>query len=120
MVTKPVNTQMEVGRECYDPEHTVFLTLPAKIKSGIGLSKRDMLLILKWKTTRITDDNKNTVTDKAMEKINRAITDAPNRKIEALKCLDTISGIGLAMATAILTLCYPDEFTVIDTRVLGM
>ena len=33
--------------------------------------------------------------------------------------MDTISGIGLAMATAILTLCYPDEFTVIDTRVLG-
>ena len=59
---------MELGLECYDPEHTVSLTLPGKIKSGIGLSKRDVLLILKWKTTRITDNYKNTVTDAAMAK----------------------------------------------------
>jgi hypothetical protein len=68
MAPKPVNTQMELGLECYDPEHTVSLTLPGKIKSGIGLSKRDVLLILKWKITRITDNYKNTVTDAAMAK----------------------------------------------------
>ena len=59
---------MELGLECYDPEHTVSLTFPGKIKSGIGLSKRDVLLILKWKITRITDNYKNTVTDAAMAK----------------------------------------------------
>jgi hypothetical protein len=119
MTTEPDNTEIALGLECYDPEHTVFARLPDKIKRGIGLSKREVLLIVKWKTTRIKDDNAKTVTDAAMAKINRAIADAPNHKIDALKSLDGISGIGLAMATAILTVCYPEEFTIIDTRVLG-
>lgn len=54
-----------------------------------------------------------------MEKINLAVENAAHRKIEALQALDEIPGIGLAVATAILTVCYPDEFTIIDTRVLG-
>jgi hypothetical protein len=119
MATEPHDAEIELGLECYDPEHTVFKRLPDKIKSGIPLSKRDLLLIVKWKTTRVKGDHAKTVTDAAMAKINRAIADAPNRKIDALNSLDRISGIGLAVATSILTLCYPDEFTIIDRRVLG-
>jgi hypothetical protein len=33
--------------------------------------------------------------------------------------LDNIPGIGLATATAILTVCYPESFTIIDERVLA-
>jgi hypothetical protein len=85
-----------------------------------SLSKRDVLLILKWKLGRIKDSNAETVNDNRMEAINEAVRNASqaDRRIAALEALQKISGIGLATATAILTVCYPNDFTIIDWRVL--
>jgi thermostable 8-oxoguanine DNA glycosylase len=107
---------VERGLDCYDPEHRVFRAL----KQARKLNKRDVLLILKWKLGRIKESNSVTVNDENMEKINKAIEigRSPERKCDALKMLERIPGIGLATATAILTVCYPDEFTIIDQRVL--
>ena len=54
-----------------------------------------------------------------LKTINKAIVDAKKSEsaIAALKALDEVPGIGLATATAILTVCYPDTFTIIDERV---
>jgi hypothetical protein len=118
MHDKP-DPEVELGLDCYDPEHRVFPALPDKIKSGVGLSKRDILLILKWKTGRLKDAHSQTITNVRMHRINEAVAKAKNAKLDALQSLEKVYGIGLATATAILTVCYPDEFTIIDTRVLG-
>lgn len=109
---------LENGLNCYDPDGRVFPDLSKT--HGRRLCKRDVLLILKWKLGRIKDAHYETVNDKNMEKIDRALKDAGGhgQELLALKALEGIPGIGLATATAILTVCYPDIFTIIDRRVL--
>jgi len=111
---------MKAGLDCYDPEGRVFPDF-CEAKHGRKLSKRDVLLILKWKLGRIKDSNSITVNDENMDKINQAIEDArkPNGEIAALTALERVPGVGLATATAIMTVCYPNDFTIIDQRVLG-
>jgi len=111
---------VEQGLDCYDPETRVFPEIRTKLSKGEGLSKRDALLILKWKLGRIKGSNAETISDVNLKKINEAIVDAntTDGAVDALKALDKIPGIGLATATAILTVCYPEIFTIIDERVL--
>jgi hypothetical protein len=108
------------GLNHYDPEERVFPAISDRIAAGGKLTKRDVLQILKWKLGRIKGANAQTVSDRNMEAINEAVKDARNAEhsVDALKNLDLIPGIGLATATAILTICYPEEFTIIDWRVL--
>jgi hypothetical protein len=114
------NKEIEQGLDCYDPESRVFPEIRKRLSKSEGLSKRDVLLILKWKLGRIRGSNSKTVSDENLNKINKAIVDAkkPEKAVAALKALDKVPGIGLATATAILTVCYPDAFTIIDERVL--
>lgn len=114
------SNDMEEGLDCYDPETRVFPKIADKSSKGQDLVKRDVLLILKWKLGRIKKSNSETVADKKMAEINGAVRDARKAgcEIDAVKALDRVPGIGLATATAILTVCYPDEFTIIDQRAL--
>jgi hypothetical protein len=111
---------IEQWLDCYDPETRVFTDLRRRLAKGEGLGKRDVLLILKWKLGRIKDSNYKTVSDENLKKINKAIVEAakPEKALAALKALEEVPGIGLATATAVLTVCYPDAFTIIDERVL--
>ena len=52
----------------------------------------------------------------AVESLTREVREA-KRNENRLKILMDVNGIGLAMASAILTVLYPDYFTVYDTRV---
>jgi hypothetical protein len=108
------------GLECYDPENRVFPHVAEKIAKGEELTERDVLLILKWKLYRTKDSYADTVAKDKLIEINRAVAEAqnPDRRVEAVEALDKIPGIGLATATAILTVCYPDQFSIIDWRVL--
>ena len=110
---------IERGLDCYDPEHRVFPIFPSA-KHKRKLDGRDVLLILKWKLGRIKGSNAATICVSNLDKINTAIEMAGSSEHEyaALKCLEGVPGIGLATATAILTVCYPDQFTIIDQRVL--
>lgn len=106
----------------YDPETRVFPDLRKRLAKGEGLGKRDVLLIVKWKLGRIKGSNSKTVSDENLKKINKAIVEAakPEKVLAALKALEEVPGIGLATATAILTVCYPDTFTIIDERVQSL
>ncbi len=117
---KDSDKDVEHGLDCYDPETRVFPKITQKVSKRQALSKRDILLILKWKLGRIKGSNAETVSDANLAKINEAIVDAikADGAIDALKALDQVSGIGLATATAMLTVCYPESFTIIDERVL--
>lgn len=111
--------EMEEGLDHYCPETRVFPKI-AKAEGPPKLTKQDVLLILKWKLGRIKESNSETVSKDNLRKINQWVEMAgkASREIEALKELDKIPGIGLATATAILTVCYPDKFTILDYRVL--
>jgi hypothetical protein len=115
---KHFSNDMDVGLDCYDPEGRVFPRI-AETKTP-QLSKRDVLLILKWKLGRVKGSNYKTISDDNMVKINQAIRKAGDsgQEIDALGALKEIPGIGLAVATAILTVCYPENFSIIDERVL--
>lgn len=110
---------MNKGLDCYWPEIRVF---PIIAKTQRDLAKRDILLILKWKLSRIKTSNSKTVEDEHIRLINEQVKKAGEAggEVEALKKLDEIPGIGLATATAILTICHPEKFTILDWRVLGM
>ena len=111
---------LKAGLDCYDPEHRVFPHL-SKPHEGQRLTPQDVLLILKWKLGRIRSIHSKTVNEKNMACINQAVQNAAiseNRNL-ALKTLASLPGIRLAAATAILTVCYPNDFTIIDQRVLG-
>ena len=111
---------VEEGLDFFDPEGRVFPKIAAKVANGLELSKQDILLILKWKLGRLKESNKGTIADNKMKVINSAIKDAgkDDSRIAALTALDGVPEIGLAVATAILTVCYPEKFTIIDWRVL--
>jgi hypothetical protein len=109
----------EIGLDYYNPEFRVFDQIATKISKGQDLTKQDVLQILKWKLGRIKDSNNETVRDENLVVINKAVKDASSADgVDALEALEKIPGIGLATATAILTVCYPDKFTIIDWRVL--
>lgn len=63
-----------------------------------------------------------TVNDDNMLRINKAVRDAANggSEVEALKALDEVLEIGLPVASAILTVCYPHKFTILDIRLFGI
>lgn len=117
-----MDEDFQAGLECYDPEERLFPKLARTGEQWRGLSKRDILLILKWKLGRIKEANLQTIKDEAVAKINEAVAMAenPDKAIAAVEDLISVPGIGLATATAILTICYPDRFTIIDERVLGV
>jgi hypothetical protein len=110
----------ENGLDEYDLEQRVFPGIGSRIAAAGELNSLDVLRILKWKLGRITDDNSKTVSEENLKQINQAIRIAskPDCGAEALEALDRVPGIGLATATAILTVCYPGEFTILDWRVL--
>ena len=112
---------MQEGLNFYWPETRVFPAI-AEAEGPRRLTKQHVLLILKWKLSRIKESNRETVSDENLHWINQWVEKASQtgHEIEALKGLDRIPGIGLATATAILTICYPKRFTIIDRRVLGM
>jgi len=63
-----------------------------------------------------------TVNDDNRLRINKAVRDAAKAgsEVEALKALDEVPEIGLPVASAILTVCYPHKFTILDIRLLGI
>jgi thermostable 8-oxoguanine DNA glycosylase len=114
--------EFENGLNEYDLEQRVFPAIAKRIEAGEELDNRDVLQILKWKLGRVTNANAKTVSAENLNQINEAIKVAkkPECGAEALEALDRIPGIGLATATAILTICYPEKFTILDWRALEM
>jgi len=113
--------ELKDSLECYNPECELF---PILANSDKKLSARDVLLILRWKLGRIKYEERHAdykiVSQKNLNKINRAIETARRQgdELDALNELIDIRGIGLSVATAILTICCPEKYTIIDWRAL--
>ena len=65
---------------------------------------------------KLLDGKPITTLSKTIEEITHSIYKAPSKE-EKLRCLLKVGGIDLAIASAVLTILYPTEFSVYDFRV---
>ncbi len=84
--------------------------------AGGDLSRSNLEAICRWKSARrvsLLGDN----TDAEIEHALRAATGAGGVK-EAVSALTSLAGVGVKMASAILTAMDPERYTVLDVRAL--
>ena len=103
-------------------EDYLFSTVCPRFHGDGSLSAFDFFSIVIWKSNRAKSriavgllEGSHTDLDKAVRALTQKIHEARDHE-ERLKILIGRSGIGLPMATAILTVLYPEEFTVYDVR----
>ena len=111
--------------EYYEIEHYLFLTVHKRFHQGGYLGAFDFFSIVRWKSNRpagtIREDLRKKRCrdlDEAVKSLTREIHEAEGHE-NRLTILMGVRGVGLAMASAILTVLYPDYFTVYDERVCG-
>ncbi len=86
------------------------------IRDG-NYSRENLKVIVRWKSARkiaFIDDN----TDSEIARALRFAADTRTSEKLAVEILDRLHGVGLPMASAILTAIHPDKYTVIDFRAL--
>jgi hypothetical protein len=115
---------MDDYQRFYDLERYLFEDVRRKFQEEGSISAFDLLSIVIWKSnrakTRIAKRLAARATDleTAARELTRAVADAPGAEAR-LSVLMRGWGFKLPMASAILAVLYPDEFTVYDTRVCG-
>ncbi len=115
---KITRKELQKGLEYYDPESSVFPAIATRGRKS--MTAEELLLVLKWKTGRLKKSYAKTVS--RLPEINTAVRIANKRgeEVEAIQDLCKIDEIGVPVASAILTVCYPEKFTILDWRVLDV
>jgi len=110
----------------YHLERYLLEEVGPRLRSSGDIDPIDLFMIFVWKSnrakTRVRDNLKrraNGSFSEATSKIARALSYAKNQK-ERLGILMRDWGLRLPMASAILTILYPEDFTVYDVRVCQM
>src|SRR5215208_1089596 len=110
-------------RAFYHLEQHLFETVHRRFQIRRELSAFDLFCVVIWKANRSKSkiaarllEQDVVDLDSAARDLTRDIARQPTRR-ERLQVLLTRWKLRLPMATAILTVCYPDEFTVYDVRV---
>lgn len=113
-------------RALYDLEDYLFQMVHARFHRDGELNTFDFFCIVVWKANRAKSkiarrllSGAHGTLEAAVRALTTEIAAAPNAK-ERLRVLVAGWGFRLPMATAILTVLYPDEFTVCDVRVAGI
>jgi hypothetical protein len=112
------NTNQIIEAACYyDLESYLFSQVAKRFEQGDALTAFDFYAIITWKANRtktIVRDglaSRNLSPTELMNRV-RNIPDDPGK----LQALDDVPGIGIPIASAILTVFYPKRFTVLDFR----
>lgn len=103
----------------YDLETYLFQDVHEKFKRGDRICEFDFYCIIDWKSRRNKPGIKKGLRKSDPGKLFDEVREAkePKAKVEALT---KVKGIGIAIASAILAVCYPDNFTVVDSYILDM
>jgi len=99
--------------ELYDTEKYLFEMVKPKVKKNGYISFNDFYQICMWKSARPKKrylNNKESV--KGVTK--RALLETDEGK--RIKILCELDGVGIATASAILTIIYPEKYAIIDVR----
>ncbi len=102
----------------YDLERYLFEVVTERFKERSTLNPYDFFAIVIWKSNRTKTKIKKGLDadNKTVASLMREVSEATTPK-DKVAVLWRIRGIGPAVASAILTVCYPNEFTVLDSRV---
>jgi len=101
----------------YNLEDYLFEVVSRRFRESQTLDPYDFFAIVTWKSNRTKTKimsglaNSGWSVPSLMHEVNAATN--PQAKVGALL---RVWGIGLALASAILTVCYPEEYTVLDYR----
>lgn len=101
-------------------EDFLFENISKNFKENHYLTKEEFLAIVVWKrkpsAKKIVDSMNETSI--SVDALTKSIFNASTPE-EKLKILLSVKQIGIAIASAILTVCYPNDFTVVDYRALN-
>ena len=106
----------------YSPENTLFPELAARFERTGQLTAEELYLILDWKAARARTRHLRRLTkgrtfSRAADDLARAVHGAPDDEDRLKLLLAEPWSFALPTATAILTVLYPDRFTVYNIRV---
>lgn len=122
MSTKAMSVKLDSVKlnqwlKLYDIERYLFKEVYRRFNDERTLEPYDFFAIIVWKSNRAKTKIKKGLAraGKSVRELMREVSqaDTPEAKIETLL---QIWGIGLPIASAILTVCHPKEFTVLDYR----
>lgn len=108
---------LEKYKQYYFLENYLFDTVTKNFERNRHLTEEEFFAIVIWKSNRAKTKVRDGIKEsqKTVQMITSEISQAKTPE-EKLKLLTDIDGIGLPMASAILTVCYPKDFTVVDYR----
>lgn len=103
--------------ELYDLEGYLFNVVSPRFQRDGTLQPYDFFAIIIWKSNRSKTNIKRglAAARTSATELMSQVSEAPTA-LAKLDALVRIPGIGLAIASAILTVCYPEQFTVLDYR----
>lgn len=105
----------------YELEKQLFNEISNNFKENKTLSDEEFFKIIIWKSNR-TKGKILAGIKKSKKNIKELMKNVHNAKTlaEKVETLTKIKGIGLPIASAVLSVCYPKEFTILDYRVWGI
>jgi hypothetical protein len=109
--------QLTIGSAYYSLDDYLFNRVTQRFARRQTLTRFDFYAIITWKSNRsiskVRDGLRtaNLTTTALMTQVSQCATDQ-----DRMNMLIEINGIGVPVASAILTVCYPDRFTVLDYR----
>jgi hypothetical protein len=122
MNTKTKPAKLEKGQlnrlvKLYNLENYLFDVVSERFRQEQTLGDPDFFAIIIWKSNRAKTKIQRGLTEarKTVQALMQEVSQADTAEAK-VKTLTTVWGIGLAIASAILTVCYPEEFTVLDYR----
>jgi hypothetical protein len=111
--------ELELNRlvTLYNLESYLFEVVSRRFREDQTLSPYDFFPIVIWKSNRAKTKIKRGLIDagKTVEELMREVSQAETAQAKVV-ALTEVWGIGLAIASAILAVCYQEEFTVLDYR----
>jgi hypothetical protein len=100
----------------YPGEDHLFSVIGAAVRSRGEYTRDELLQVGRWKSARATSSlAKNS--DELVAAVTRTALAAPT--LIKHRVLTILSGVGVPMASALLTIWKPEEFTVIDVRAIS-
>ena len=103
--------------DLYDLETYLFQQVSRRFEQGRTLTPYDFFAIIVWKSNRAKTKVRRglSAAHKSVETLMQQVAEA-RRPVDKVTLLTEIDGIGIRIASAILAVCYPSQFTVLDYR----
>lgn len=114
---EPLRADIHRWLQLYDLEDYLFDTVSGRYLANGTLTAYDFFAIVSWKSNRTKTKVRDGLAeiDKSVDGLMREVYEA-HTPAERVDRLLNVRGIGIPIASAILAVCYPTEFTVLDWR----